>query len=269
MEHIQEAIEKAKQQRQQKSAEKNVQHENSAGQSVKTEEIAYSQTPTIQVSSNLLKQKRVIAGLEDDGRADIFKILRTKILQRMRANNWNVLAVSSPTSGAGKSLTATNLAISIAMDAKHSVLLVDLDLRNPGIHEYFNLPADIGVREYLEGEKKIPEILVNPGMNSLVVLPAGRPLQHSSDLLSTPKMRELASELKNRYPDRIVVIDLPPLLQTDDALVILPSVDACVLVVAEGENSEEDVQNSISLIEPEKFLGCVLNKSADDFIPAY
>lgn len=271
MEHIQKALEKAGQQRQKKSAKTQEVPKPVAARSnsLKAEEITYTHTSHIPVSEQLLKQKRVIAGLEDDKRADIFKILRTKILHRMRTNDWNVIAVCSPISGSGKSLVASNLAISIAMDAKHSVLLVDLDLRNPGLHEYFNLPAETGVREYLEGQKSIPELLIHPEIPSLVVLPAGKALRHSSDLLSSLKMHELAAELKNRYTDRIVVIDLPPLLQTDDALVILPQVDACVMVVAEGENSEEEVKNSISLIDPEKYLGCILNKSADDSMPNY
>lgn len=262
MERIKKALEKAEQERLETAQ---LQPVPSAQVSVKTEtqEIAYSQTRNINVSEETLKHNRIVAGFDDDPRADLYKILRTKILQRMQANNWNVLAVTSPTKGAGKSHTAINLAISIAMDANYSVLLADLDLRNPTIHSYLGVPSEPGLSDYFSGDSSIADLLVHPGLEKLVVLPAGRPVQRSSDLLTTPKMLDLTNELKHRYADRIVVVDLPPLLHTDDAMAFMPNVDACVLVVAEGENNMEDVQNSIQLIGKEKYLGSVLNKAAD------
>ncbi len=261
MERIKKALEKAQQQR--KEAVINPRTDVVVGNTVETQQIAYSQSRNINVSAETLKRNRIIAGLDDDSRADLFKILRTKILQRMQVDQSNLLAVTSPTRGAGKSNIATNLAISIAMDANYSVLLADLDLRKPSLHHYFNLPAEPGLSDYFSGDKTIPELLIHPGLEKLVILPAGRPIQRSSDLLTSPKMLELASELKHRYPDRIVVVDLPPLLQTDDAMVFMPNVDACLLVVAEGENSADEVQQSIQLIDKGKYLGSVLNKSAE------
>ncbi len=262
MERIKKALEKAQQQRQETVLPQPNAAVPGVGR-VDTQQIAYSQTRNVAVSPELLRQNRIIAGFDDDPRADLYKILRTKILQRLQANSWNVLAVTSSTKGAGKSHTAINLAISIAMDANYSVLLADLDLRNPSIHRYFGISSEPGLSDYFAGSKAIAELLFHPGLEKMVVLPAGRPVQRSSDLLTTPKMLELTSELKHRYQDRIVVVDLPPLLNTDDAMVFMPNVDACILVVAEGENSADDVRNSIRLIGEEKYLGCVLNKSAD------
>jgi len=261
MERIKKALEKAQQQRQQAAGQQSVSDEKNIEQRLDTAQIAYSKTRTIDVSEQLLKKNRIIAGLDDDPRSDIYKMLRTKVLQRMQMNDWNVLAVTSPSRGAGKSLTAINLAISIAMDANYSVLLADLDLRRPSIHDYFGMPAEPGLSDYFSGEKTISELLVHPGLEKMVVLPAGRPIKRSSDLLSTPKMLELADELKQRYPDRIVVVDLPPLLQTDDAMIYMPNVDACILVVAEGESREEEIKKSIQMIDQDKFIGTVLNKS--------
>jgi protein-tyrosine kinase len=264
MERIKKALEKAQQERQNADKTESVRVQATTSVPVtETQQIAYSETRTIDVPPAMLKEHRIIAGFDDDPRADLFKILRTKILQRMHANNWNVLAVSSPTSGNGKSNIAINLAISIAMDANYSVLLADLDLRNANMHKQFGMPAEPGLSDYFADKKTIPELLVHPGLEKLVFLPAGHPIKRSSDLLTSPKMLELATELKNRYADRIIVVDLPPLLQTDDAMVFMPNVDACILVVAEGENSAEDVQKSIELIEPDKYLGSVLNKSAE------
>ncbi len=269
MELIQQALDKAKKQRdataQQASASINLDNDR-----VATKEISYSQTRQVDTQPSVLLKNKLVAGIEDDPRGDVFKILRTKVIQRMRTTGANVLAITSPVSGAGKSLTASNLAISIAMDANYSVLLADLDFRNPSIHQYFGLSPEVGLIDYFEGGQTIPEILIHPGLESLVILPAGRPLNRSSDLLTTPRMLELAKELKHRYSDRIVVVDLPPLLQIDDALVFMPNVDACLLVVAEGENTEDEVQRSIELIDENKFMGTVLNKSVEeDFSAGY
>ena len=265
MERIQKALEKANKQRQHVS-QPDEQTVEAPDVMIKTnvDEIKYQQTQVIDVSDETFRKNRVVAALKEDSHADLFKILRTKVTQRMRATNSNVLAITSPTVGVGKSLIASNLAISIAMDTNYSVLLADLDLRRPSVHKYFGITAESGVRDYLENDSSIPELLIHPGLESLVVLPAGKPLRRSSELLSTPKMVELASELKNRYPDRIVIIDLPPLLHTDDAMVFMPNVDACVLVVAEGETTETEINNSLQLIDETKYMGCILNKSADN-----
>ena len=263
MERLKKALETAQKHRQNSTIPSEKSIENEHEKSVKTEQISYSQTRNIEVSEEQLKQNRVVAGFDDDPRSDLFKILRTKVLQRMQIQNSNLLAITSPTKGAGKSYSAINLAISIAMDANYSVLLVDLDLRSPSLHSYFGIPAEPGLSDYFSGEKKISELLVHPGIDKLVFLPAGSVIHRSSDLLTSPKMLELIGELKKRYTDRIVIVDLPPLLYTDDAMVFMPNVEACLLVVAEGENSLEEVQSSMRLIEEKKYLGSILNKSSE------
>jgi capsular exopolysaccharide synthesis family protein len=268
MELIQQALDKAKKQRDAVAAQQKP--DPVLGKPVATDRIAYSHTQKIEISTDELLQNRVVAGVQNDPRADIFKILRTKVLQRMRSKNANVLAITSPLSGSGKSLISANLAISIAMDAKYSVLVVDMDFRRPELHNYFGLSPEHGLCDYFDGNKSIAEVLIHPaGLESLVILPTGGTLVRSSDLLSTPKMQELANELKHRYPDRIVVVDLPPLLQTDDAMMFLPNVDACLLVVAEGENTADEVRRSIDLIDETKFMGTILNKSVEENLPDY
>ncbi len=264
MERIKKALEKAQQQRQETETEQPLSEQSVSGVAQETQQIEYSETRNINVSEHLLKKNRIVAGIDDDPRADLYKMLRTKVLQKMQINNANVLAITSPKRGEGKSTIAINLAISIAMDANYSVLLVDLDLRNPSIHSYLGLPAEPGLSDYFAGDKTISELLVHPGFEKMVILPAGQAIKRSSDLLSMPKMLELASELKQRYPDRIVVVDLPPLLQTDDAMIFMPNVDACMLVIAEGESSEDDVKQSIIMIDKDKYIGIVLNKSMED-----
>jgi protein-tyrosine kinase len=226
-------------------------------------DIVYQQTQVINVDGQTLLNNRVIAAVDDDPRADVFRILRTKVLQRMRSENTNVLAITSPTGGVGKSLVAVNLAVSIALDTNYSVLLVDMDLRRPSVHKYFGLTPNFGLSSYCIDNKPIAELLINPGIKSLVILPVGKPTRRSSELLSTAKMLDFAAELKIRYPNRMVIIDLPPLLVTDDALAFMPNVDACMLVAAEGKTTTDELERSLQLIDDKKYLGTILNKSAE------
>jgi capsular exopolysaccharide synthesis family protein len=271
MERIHKALEKARHQRKDNVNVGGRMRINKPGYAKKApvQEIKYTQTQTITVSDEALKEKRIVAHLKDSPAADLFKILRAKVLQRMNANRWNVLAVSSPTAGAGKSLTAVNLAISLAMEANHSVLLVDLDFRRPCIHEYFGISPDKGLVDYFSDDVPLNELFIHPGIEKLVLLPAGHSIHRSSELLSTPKMLNLADELKNRYPDRMIIVDLPPLLQSDDAMVFFPNADACLLVVAEGINTTEEIERSLQLIDETKYLGSVLNKSDEIWSPSY
>jgi capsular exopolysaccharide synthesis family protein len=266
MERIQKALEKAKEQRQTNAS---VSKRNVGNVAVAVEDISFKQTKNIEVPKETFIKNRIVAGVDHDPTGDVFKVLRTKIIQKMRENNWNVLAVTSPTAGNGKTLTATNLAISIAKDANYSVLLADMDFRRPKLHKVFGFEPEYGLIDHFHKNKPLNELLIHPGIESLVLLPAGKPVRHSSELLSAPKMLALSKELKDRYPNRIVVIDLPPILQTDDALAYMPNVDACVLVIAEGETSPEEVKSSLKLIDENKFIGSILNKATADNAPGY
>jgi protein-tyrosine kinase len=271
MERIKEALEKAQEKRKISVVADNAVSRNIVKGQHKYEasKIEYSQTQVINVDQKALWRNRLVAGIKDHPIADHYKILRTKVLQKMKANDANVLAVTSPSIGTGKSLSAINLAISMSMDANHSVLLVDLDFRRPSLHKYFEFSPEKGLIDYLNNNTSLADLLIHPGIESLVLLPAGKSIKHSSELLSTPKMKGLFEEIKHRYKDRIVIIDLPPLLVTDDALVVLPFVDKCLLIVGEGETTDDEIKKSLALIDEEKFMGTVLNKSDENFSSHY
>jgi exopolysaccharide/PEP-CTERM locus tyrosine autokinase len=212
----------------------------------------------------MLRERRVVAGFEEGPFTDAYRILRTQVMHRLRENNWNVLAVSSPGEGEGKTLTAINLAISLALDTTQTVLLVDADLRHPCIHEVFNLAAERGLADYLLNDMPIRELLVHPGIDRLVLLPGGRRTQHSTELLTSPKMVALVKELKERYQNRVVIFDLPPLLQAADVLAFAPYTDATLLVVEEGRTMAEDLERALQLLKGgTPVIGTVLNKSRE------
>ncbi|MDE3042038.1 MAG: CpsD/CapB family tyrosine-protein kinase [Nitrospirota bacterium] len=224
--------------------------------------IVYTHTRSLEIPLSVLRQRRVMAAYEKGPFVDAFKILRTQVVHRLRENGWNVLGVTSPGHGEGKTLTAVNLAVSLAMETTQTVLLVDSDLRSPSIHEVFGLKDCPGLADYLLDNEPVEDLLVHTGIGHFVLLPAGRAVSNSTEILTSPKMLALVEELKHRYPSRIVIFDLPPLLHTADVLAFSPYTDALLLVVEEGKTTAEEVQRALSLVKNSRpVLGTVLNKA--------
>ena len=226
-------------------------------------------TRVIKTSPLALRENRIVAGLTNDAAADIFRMLRTQVMRCLAKEKHSTLAVCSAHPGEGKTLVAVNLAISLAMDAKHTVLLVDLDLRRPGVHTYFGIEPELGLTDYMRGRAALSDCLINTGYDSLVILPTHMPVGYSSEFLSLPRVDSLAQELKDRYPDRIVIYDLAPLLLTDDYLVFMQNVEACLLVVEEGTTKKDDIERAVELLKDSNLIGTVLNKSAQKTFSAY
>ncbi len=229
---------------------------------VKRSILTYTQTKVVKVSQEVLQRHRVIAGSPQEPWVNAYKLLRTRVLQRLREkDNANTLAITSPAPGAGKSLTSLNLALSIAMEVNKTVLLVDADMRRPSLHTYLGLQPEYGLGDYLSGDVPLEKMLINPGIGRFVVLPAGKPRNNSSELLASPRMEELVQELKQRYRSRYILFDLPPMLAVSDVLAFSPYVEATMLVVEEGKSREEDITYSCGLLRETNFIGAVLNKS--------
>jgi len=158
-------------------------------------------------------------------------------------------------------LIASNLAVAIAMELNQTVLLVDMDLRNPSVSEYFSLENQNGLKDYLETDLKIEDVLINPGVKRLVILPGKGRAEDSAELLSSPKMASLVSDVKNKYDSRVIIFDVPPVLQTDDVILSSNYFDSTLLVLEDGKNKEIEISKAIQLLEGHHLLGTVLNKS--------
>jgi protein-tyrosine kinase len=194
-----------------------------------------------------------------------FKMLRTQVLQRLRARNWNTLAVISPTPDDGKTSTAINLAIAIAGDTNHTALLVDFDLHHPSVHQRFGIQPAVGVEECLRGDAAVSDALINPqGYRKLLLLLARGPVSNSSELLGSERSRKFIREVKERYADRVVLFDLPPVLGADDALAFAPQVDAALVVVGEEHTRREDLLRCFEILRDIPIIGTVLNGSRTD-----
>ena len=270
MDRIQKALEKAKQRHAQKpepirveptKAEKSVsQAEDPLAAPI--ESISYSQTKVVNVPNQHLERKRIIAGFYNNPQSAVFRMLRTQVLKKMRSNRWQTLAVTSPTAGEGKSVVAANLAMAIAMELNQTVLLVDMDLRNPSISNYFGLNAQVGLKDYLSGDLKLSEVLINPGIKRLVILPGVGRAEDSAELLSSPKMASLVADIKSQYDSRVIIFDVPPVLQTDDVSLAASYFDSTLLVLEDGKNTESNITKSLQMLEGSPLLGTVVNKSA-------
>lgn len=191
--------------------------------------------------------------------ADVFRFLRTQILQTMNKHGYKTLAISSPRYSDGKSTIASNLSVSIAQDLKQTVLLVDVDLRNPSLSKYNGIEPKKGLTDFLAGEATVEECLVRMPFKRFSVFPAGHAVEKSSETLGSPQMEKLAEELKSRYTDRFIIYDMPPLLEQDDPLVFLPHVDCFLLVVREGVTTTDEIKRSLDILAPAKVIGVVLN----------
>jgi protein-tyrosine kinase len=227
--------------------------------------VIYSRTRSVVIPEEILRQHRILTGRDSSRFSDAYKVLRTQVIHRLRENKWNMLGVTSPKDGEGKTLTSINLAIALAAEPTLTVLLVDADLRAPHLHEELGLESGDGLTEFLLDGRSIENTLVYPGLGRLIVLPGGRGTDQSAELLTSPRMSALGKELKHRYASRIVIFDLPPVLGQADALAFTPQLDALLLVVEEGKTTEPELQHAMQILKGSvPILGTVLNKVGRD-----
>jgi len=173
----------------------------------------------------------------------------------------NVIMVTSSVSNEGKSITSINLAITLAQEFDHTVLLVDADLRKPSLQEYLGMKPGKGLSDYLNGEADLTGLLINTGIGRLTLLPAGTPLKNPVELFSSQKMRDFIVEIKNRYPERFIIIDTPPLLPFAETRSLGALVDGVLFVIREGQVTPENIQESMNTIDSSKLIGAVYNEA--------
>jgi len=237
-----------------------------------------SLAPAVEAAGTEVRTQRIIA-LDEDRReherilpaggilgvtGGAYKMLRTQVLRRLKELKATTLAVLSASNGEGKTLSAINLAVAIAADPGSTALLVDLDLRNPSVHRRFGFEPELGVEDCIEQGREVRDAMVQvAGYDRLMLLPARGRVELSSELLATERMSELVLELRTRYPNRIVIFDLPPVLLADDALAFSRNIQAGLFVVAEGVTIREDIARSMALLRHVPIVGTVLNRSRD------
>jgi capsular exopolysaccharide synthesis family protein len=181
----------------------------------------------------------------------------------MRRNDWQTLAVTSPNQGAGKSTVSLNLAISFGMEVGYTALLIDADLRDPYLRNILELPPGPGLGDYLVGKARLEDMLIHPNIGNLVVLPGGAPVENTSELMGSPMMVEMVRELRGRYPNRLIVFDVPANLSGADTLALTSYVDATILLVEENKTTPDEIERACEFLRHVNLLGIVLNKSRE------
>jgi Mrp family chromosome partitioning ATPase len=226
--------------------------------------------PIVQLDGARLEREHILPPSAGGANGGAYKLLRTQVLRRLDQLQANTLAVISPTAGAGKTLTAINLAIAIAADHRRTALLVDLDLRNPSVHRRLGFEPTLGIEDCLQDDRPVQEAIVRVvGYERLAVLPARAVVEHSSELLTSERAARLVAELRARYTNRVIIFDLPPVLLTDDALAFSRSVQAGLMVVGEGRTQRNELMRSMQLLRELTIVGTVLNGSREPVAAPY
>ena len=220
---------------------------------------SYTVSRSVTLNPQVLAANRCVGFQQDSREMEFYKVLRTQILQRTNGGG-NTVMVTSALPGEGKTLTAINLAFTFAKEFKQTALLVDCDLRQQQIHKVLGFPSEKGIVDYLLNDCPIQELFVWPGVEKLAVISGGKTVQESSELLGSPGMKNLVMDMKNRYPDRYVFFDVPPLLTSADSLAFAPFVDYILVTVQAEKTSLHDVNKALRLLPGEKVLGLVMNR---------
>jgi Mrp family chromosome partitioning ATPase len=218
----------------------------------------------VAVSLEELEKHRIVAHNPADPRSRAFDMLRTQVLQAMDKQNWHFLAVTSPTVGCGKSVTAINLAMSIARQPDRSALLVDMDLQRPAIADYLGIRSKHGLRGVIEGQAPLAAALLRANVvgYELMVLPAESSTVHSSELIGSRATTSLLQDIRKEFKSRTVIFDMPPLLQGDEVLALLPRIDCVLLVTAAGVSTQQQVVECNKHLQSTEVVRLVLNKAA-------
>lgn len=211
-----------------------------------------------------MERHKLIPAIEDKAAITAYKVLRTRVLQRMRSNGWRNLVVTGASPGEGKTLTACNLAVSISRDVNQSVFLVDLDLQHSSVAENFGLDVKLGLGDFLAGNAEIEDIVYAPkDMDRLAIIPNRTPIPNASELIASPRMKALMKWLKDRGGAPLAIFDMPPILSCDDVLAFLPAADAVLLIATEGYTERSRLEQALHMLGEVNLLGVVLNRSRE------
>ena len=176
----------------------------------------------------------------------------------------NTMLVTSAVPNEGKSLTALNLAISLAQEYDHTVLLIDADFRRPTIHRYLGIDVMQGFADCLLGEAEIGEVIIPTGIGRLSVITAGREVSNPVELFASQKSETLIAEMKHRYHDRFIIFDTPPVLPFAEARTLARLVDGVLFVVKEQLASQTNIKEAIEALKGCRMLGMVYNDAVID-----
>lgn len=216
----------------------------------------------IELDSEHLEAHRIIAHKTADPRSRAFDMLRTQVLQSMEQKKLQILAITSPTPECGKTVTAINLALSIARLPERPVLLVDMDLPRPQIANYLGITCHAGLVDVFERRATLADAMVHARINSceVAVLPTESPTIGSSELISSRAMSTILQDIRRDYNSATVLLDMPPMLSSADVISILPHIDGVLLVAAVGITTVSEIKECNRHLQGTEVVRLVMNK---------
>lgn len=223
-------------------------------------EVLWENLPKLSADLKLLARNRIVTAYRSDPAHVSFDMLRTALLQNLRQNDWTSVAITSPTPGCGKSVVALNLAFSLANQKECRTVLIDLDLRRPQIGKLLGLKAPPSVESFLKGHADVEDVFARYGDN-VAIAANSRPVRFAAELLQSADAAKALKRVKQKLDPDVIIIDMPPMLNSDDVHAFVPHVDCALLVVAAEMTTfrEADICER-SLAEKTNVLGVVLNK---------
>ena len=212
------------------------------------------------VATNLSNPFLVTANDQNSPAAEQYRKLKSLIVQLSQLGNFDkALMVTSSGPGEGKTITSLNLAITMAQEFDHTVLLVEADIRKPAILNYLGIKAQRGLSDCVIDGLDVRDALVKTDLGNLSILPAGKHVENPVELFSSKKMSALFAEIQDRYNDRYVIVDTTPLLPFAEPQYIAKAIGAVLLVVREGMTTPEKVKRSLEMLKGNTLLGVVNN----------
>jgi exopolysaccharide/PEP-CTERM locus tyrosine autokinase len=187
--------------------------------------------------------------------ADQYRVIKRPLIRNATGKgaavlkHGNLIMVTSALSGEGKTFTAINLAMSIAAERDHTVMLVDADVARPSVPRMLGLSPGPGLLDVLQGSVDMASVLLRTDIDTLTVLPSGTPHPKATELLASAAMGELLDDIASRYADRIVIFDSPPLLLTTEARVLAAHMGQAIVVVQANKTLQADVERALATIE--------------------
>jgi protein-tyrosine kinase len=218
---------------------------------------------TAAIDPDALERNRVLLRVQDVAVSRAYKILRTRVLHRMVEHNWFTLGITGTGAGEGKTITAINLAIALAQDPNAWVFLVDLDLQRPQLGAYLGMSYEHGLTDFLTGQAELEQVVYDIGIKRLAVVPNASPVETSSEHLRSARMADFINALEAQTPRRIVILDMPPVMVSDDVLAFAPRVDSFLLVASQGITARRTLANAREVLSELNVLGVVLNRSTE------
>jgi exopolysaccharide/PEP-CTERM locus tyrosine autokinase len=221
-------------------------------------------TPEL-IIRNGFSPKLLVLSTPESMDAENFKILRSQILFPKDGERPRTIMVTSTFPGEGKTFVAANLAVSLALGIDQYVLLLDCDLRHPDLHEMLGYSNTEGLHEYFTGQRGLADLFIRTRIEKLSFLTAGSSSPNPSELLGSTMMKEFLEEVKGRYQDRFIIIDVPPSHVTAEANVLTNYVDGIIFVVMAQKSPRETILRSIKNLGKEKILGIVFNGYSQNY----